>query len=40
MRASKAYLGVHQVELVIQPGPGLSDGGGVREHADSSLDLR
>merc|ERR550539_2051572 len=29
-------LGVHQVELVVQPGPGLSDGGGVGEHADSS----
>merc|ERR1712048_236480 len=32
-------LGVHQVELVVQPGPGLSDGGGVGEHADSSGDL-
>merc|ERR1719219_2792863 len=29
-------LGVHQVELVVQPGPGLGDGGGVGEHADSS----
>merc|ERR550539_1563880 len=29
-------LGVHQVELVVQPSPGLSDGGGVGEHADSS----
>merc|ERR1711981_948860 len=29
-------LGVHQVELVVQPGPGLSDGRGVGEHADSS----
>merc|ERR1712154_584531 len=32
-------LGVHQVELVVQPGPGLGDGGGVGEHADGSLDL-
>merc|ERR550539_591471 len=29
-------LGVHQVELVVQPSPSLSDGGGVGEHADSS----
>ena len=27
-------LGVHQVELVVQPGPGLGDGRGVGEHAD------
>merc|ERR1719510_964761 len=32
-------LSVHQVELVVQPGPGLGDGGGVGEHAHSSLDL-
>ena len=32
-------LGVHQVELVVQPGPSLGDGGGVGEHADGSLDL-
>merc|ERR1719197_1662226 len=32
-------LGVHQVELVVQPGPGLGDGRGVGEHADSSRDL-
>merc|ERR1719443_1376561 len=32
-------LGVHQVELVVKPGPGLGDGGGVGEHADSPLDL-
>merc|ERR1712045_849509 len=29
-------LGVHQVKLVIQPGPGLSNGGGVGEHADGA----
>merc|ERR550539_699340 len=29
-------LGVHQVELVVQPSPSLSDGGGVGEHADGS----
>merc|ERR1712173_283131 len=32
-------LGVHQVELVVKPGPGLGDGGGVGEHAHSSRDL-
>ena len=32
-------LGVHQIELVIKTSPGLSDGGGVGQHADSSLDL-
>merc|ERR550539_1979873 len=32
-------LGVHQVELVVQPGPGLGDGGGVGEHADSPGNL-
>merc|ERR1719443_695549 len=35
----KGSLGVHQVKLVIKPGPGLGDGGGVGKHADSSLDL-
>ena len=32
-------LGVHQIKLVIQTSPGLSNGGGVRQHAHSSLDL-
>ena len=32
-------LGVHQVELVVQPGPGLGDGRGVGQHADGPLDL-
>merc|ERR1712209_87348 len=32
-------LGVHQVKLVVKPGPGLGDGGGVGEHTDGSLDL-
>ena len=27
-------LGVHQVELVVQPAPGVHDGRGVGEHAD------
>ena len=52
----KSALGVHQIELVIQPtisvseirlvrykyhlpSPSLSDSSGVREHADSALDL-
>ena len=26
-------LGVHEIELVVQPGPGLSDGRGVGQHA-------
>merc|ERR1719322_559675 len=36
---NKGSLGVHQIKLVIQPGPGLSNGGGVGKHTDSSLDL-
>jgi len=32
-------LGVHQIELVVKTSPGLSDGGGVAQHADGSLYL-
>ena len=32
-------LGVHEIELVIDSGEDLSDGGGVGDHADSSHDL-
>lgn len=32
-------LGVHQVELVIQTGPGLGNGGGVGQHAHGTLHL-
>jgi hypothetical protein len=32
-------LGVHQVELVVQAGPRLGDGGRVGEHADGAGDL-
>merc|ERR1712109_326923 len=32
-------LGVHEVELVVKPGPGLGDGGGVREHTHGPADL-
>ena len=32
-------LGVHEVELVVQPGPGLHDGGGVGETADRPHDF-
>merc|ERR1719225_1830311 len=32
-------LSVHQVELVVKPGPGLGNGGGVREHAHGPLHL-
>ena len=32
-------LGIHEVELVVQSGPGLGDGSGVGQHADSALDL-
>ena len=33
---NEGTLGVHQIKLVVQSGPGLGDGGGVGEHADSS----
>merc|ERR1712209_99622 len=36
---NKGSLGVHEVKLVVKPGPGLGDGGGVGEHTDGSLDL-
>jgi len=32
-------LGVHKIELVVQSSPGLSNGGGVAQHANSSLHL-
>ncbi len=32
-------LGVHQVELMVKPGPGLHDGRGVGQAAHRSLDL-
>ena len=35
----KGTLGVHEIKLVIKPGPGLGDGSGVAQHADSSGDL-
>ena len=34
----KGTLGVHEVKLVVQPGPGFTDGRGVAQHADSALD--
>ncbi len=36
---NKSPLGIHQVELVVEPSPGLGDGGGVGKHADGTLDL-
>jgi len=33
-------LGVHQVEFVVESGPGLGNGGGVGEHANGTLNLR
>ena len=36
---NEGSLGVHQVELVVQAGPSLSDGSGVGQHAHGSLDL-
>merc|ERR1719228_1878580 len=36
---NKGSLGVHQVKLVIQPGPGLCYGRGVGEHTDGTLNL-
>ena len=35
----ESSLGVHEIELVIDPGEDLSDGSGVRDHADSPHDL-
>ena len=35
----KGTLGVHQVKLVVQVGPGFPDGSGVGEGADGSVDL-
>jgi hypothetical protein len=31
---------LHEVEFMIETSPGLSDGSGVAQHADSALDLR
>jgi hypothetical protein len=36
---NEGTLGVHKIELVIDTGKDLSDGGGVGHHADSTLDL-
>ena len=35
----KGPLGVHEVKLMVEPGPSLGDGGGVAEHADCPADL-
>jgi hypothetical protein len=32
-------LGIHQIKLVVKTSPSFSDGGGVAQHADSTLDL-
>merc|ERR1712035_194316 len=32
-------LGVHKIELVVKTSPCLGNGGGVAQHADSTLDL-
>ena len=36
---NKCSLGIHEVKLVVQPCPGLHDGRGVGETADSPVDL-
>jgi len=36
----ESALGVHEIELVVKSGPGLSDGGRVGEHADGAVDGR
>ena len=36
---NESTLGIHEVKLVVQPGPGLCYGGGVGEHADAPGDL-
>ena len=35
----KSALSIHQIEFVIESGPGLSDRGGVWEHTDGTLNL-
>jgi len=35
----KGSLSIHQVELVIEAGPGFSDGSSVGQHADGTLNL-
>ena len=32
-------LGVHEIEFVVKTSPGLSNGGGVTQHADGALDF-
>merc|ERR1719205_259708 len=36
---NKSSLGVHEVKLVVKPGPGFSNGSGVGQHADSTSNL-
>merc|ERR1711892_471471 len=36
---NKSSLGIHKVKLVVKPGPGLSDGSGVGQHADGTSNL-
>merc|ERR1719205_571621 len=36
---NKSSLGVHEVKLVVKPGPGLGNGSGVGQHADSTSNL-
>lgn len=36
---NESTLSVHQVKLVVESGPGFSDGSGVRQHAYGTLDL-
>jgi hypothetical protein len=36
---NESSLGVHQIEFMVESGPGLGNSGGVAQHANSSLDL-
>merc|ERR1719205_549903 len=36
---NKSSLCIHEVKLVVKPGPGLSNGSGVGQHADSTSNL-
>ena len=36
---NEGALGVHEIELVVEPGPSFGDGRGVGQHADGALDL-
>ena len=36
---NESPLGVHEVELVVKPSPGLGDSGGIAQHANGALNF-